>query len=384
MQGLGLQNAVRSHQQGVAWRQDQDQRAKEQKRQQVLEEADKAFAGVIDSSRARWAMDGAHGVHKPSDMTMFRAAEVRGLALAKAGDWENYLRNEATVQNQRIRARSTALQQYEQDGDIDRLVRSVYPTVFDGAEIVGTEMLAGGPEDAPKGAPSGPTKLRVRIRGADGKETTNLVNPADVVARVKTSLVDPAVFAQKEIEANLARTKMLLDTEGKIAVERVKGEEGRKTDGVKAKTDAERDKAKNAFALELAGVNNKAAGERARTSANATLGAATIRSGGGTGSGSRADRLQSTKVDSNGYIVGVFANGTSRRLNGTDGKPIRSGEWAKRVDQMVRVLQKDTLASMDKSPAELRKQAEVMVAGEDGASPGSAEPGAKDYSNLWK
>lgn len=289
MAGLGLQDALGSLQQGIAWRQDQDARAKEQKRQQVMDAANKAAADVLTASQEEAARNGQDiSKWRPSDTLMMRQAEARGQVFAKAGDWENYLRNEASVQGQRIRVRSNALQKFEQDGDDVALVRTAYPTVFDGMEIVGVEKLPGGPADAPKGAPSGPPKLRITTRGQDGKEVTNMVDPANVVQRIKMSLVDPQAAAQKEIELNFLRQKVAVETGGKVKVEEVKGDQDRKTEAQKAEERRVEGVAEFGRRLTLADADHKSGEKRASIAAAASrytadkgLEAATIRSADG-------------------------------------------------------------------------------------------------------
>jgi hypothetical protein len=72
-------------------------------------------------------------------------------------------------------------------------------------------------------------------------------------------------------------------------------------------------------------------------------------------------------VDSDGYVLGVFRDGQARRLTGEDGKPIRSGDWSKRVDSLAKTL-RDAPGNFSKPTAELRKEAEAALAGNPPAS----------------
>ena len=281
MAGLGLVNALEQYQQGVSFRQDQEERAIQKQRRDNLMAADKAAADVIEGSKAEWALNGAHGTYTPNDTTMFKAAEARGQALAKAGDWENFLKNEAAVQGQRMRVRHGALQRYKRNGDIEALARDAYPSVFDGKQIVSSEKIEGA--DAVAGLPARPSRVKFKL--SDGSDPS--FTPLEIVAMIEESLIDPQKAAEQEIALNFARAKNDIETKGKITVEQAKGEEARRTEGVKGKNavNLEGVRHTNAVGLEgvkadyslgLAKVNNEAAQQRAKTSAGATLGAARI------------------------------------------------------------------------------------------------------------
>ena len=272
MAGMNLMNAVRGYQQGVQFSQQQEQVEREKQQQAVMDEADKAASGVVSASQAKWAADGAPGTYSPSDTTMLKAAQARGQTLAKGGDWNGFLKNEATVQNQRIRVRASALQKYEQDGDFEALARTAYPTVFDGKDIVGTERLGGMPALDSIGRPGTPTRYKIKL--SDG--TTQEVSPEDEVKKLKLSLIDPVKSAQQEIETNFLRTKAQIEAEKQIAVERAKGAESRQTEDLKTDRQLKVEGVKADRALSLADVNNKAAGERSAGNNAATLGAASL------------------------------------------------------------------------------------------------------------
>lgn len=220
MAGLGLMNALQGYQQGVDWKAQQDAKA-------ITQEADKAYGAEHAAAQEAWVRSNAPGTYKPSDETEFKAAEARGAALAKGGDWKGYLQNESLVAAQRMRVRKNAVTQFEQDGDAEGLVRKVYPTIFDGRQVTGTEKIQG--SDAVAGLPARPDSIKVTF--SDGKTETKPV--AEMVARLKGSLVDPSVTAENEIKANLLRTKATIEGEQTRETERVKGEEARKTEVLK-------------------------------------------------------------------------------------------------------------------------------------------------------
>ncbi len=270
MAGLGLINAVNAFQQGTAWKQQQAEIARAQEQRAALDEANAAATGVIQQSQAEWAANGAQGQYRPSESTMFKAAEARGMALAQRGRWDEFIQNEAQVAPLRVKARATALQKYELDGDAEALARTVYPTLFDGKEIVGTEKVIGG--EGLKGAPSGPTMLRLKL--SDG--STKMLAPDEIVKMVKTSLIDPQTAMKNEAMLNLERMKAEIDAAAKTKVERVKGEEARKTEDQKSASAAGLESMKAEKQLALADRQGERAREVANIHAGATLGAARI------------------------------------------------------------------------------------------------------------
>lgn len=275
MAGYGLMNAVQAFQQGTEFRQRQEDWDKEQKKLAVTEEADKAAAAVIEASKAEWAMNGAQGTYQPNDNTMLKAAQARGEVLARGGDWGGYLKNEASVQAQRLRVRAGALQQYEQDGDFEKLARTVDPTMANGKEIVGSERLGGMPSLASIGREATPTKYRFKF--SDGSE--NEVDPEAMVKKLKMSLIDPVKAAEREVELNFQLMKTRIETDGKAEVERVKGGEARLTEGVKQKGAEKLEDRKAGHRLNLADVEGGYRLGVADKAAGATLGAARIRAG---------------------------------------------------------------------------------------------------------
>jgi hypothetical protein len=272
MAGLGLMNALDAYQQGVSWKQGQDEIARAKHQRAALDEANAAATGVITASQQEWAVNGAQGQYKPNDSTMFKAAEARGQALAKHGLWDQYMQNEAQIAPMRLRARSTALQRYQADGDVEALARSVYPTIFDGKEIVGIERVEGAPGSENLGLAARSSTLKLKL--SDGTETTT--DPQRLVQLVKQSLIDPQTTLKNEIELNMARAKAEAEAAGRVTVERERGEQARKTEGVKAENAVQLQGVKFGQEKELAGLNNASREKVAAGNNSATLGAAHI------------------------------------------------------------------------------------------------------------
>lgn len=203
---------------------------------------------------------------------MFKAAEARGVALAKAGQWDAFLQNEAAVQPLRMRARATALQRYEMDGDVDKLARSVYPTLFDGKEIVSTERIQGAEGSANLGLAARPEKLRVKM--SDG--STKDLDPQQFVTSLKQSLIDPKTAAEKELALNLEMAKQQAMTQRELQVEGEKGRQTRITETQKAGHQASLEGTKFGYQRQLQSENNASAERRSAGNNAATLGAARI------------------------------------------------------------------------------------------------------------
>lgn len=311
MAGLGLVNALDQYQQGVDFKQRQEELGIQKQRRDNLMAADKAATDVIEKSKAEWALNGAQGTYTPNDTTMFKSAEARGQALAKAGHWEDYLRNEATVQTQRQRVRAGAMQKYEQDGDIEALARTVYPTVFDGKEIVSAEKIEGA--DAVAGLPAAPTKIKFKL--SDGSEQA--FEPQKIVAMVKQSLIDPVKAAEMEIQQNFLRTKADIEAAGKIKVEAAKGEEARKTEGVKGKNALSLADVKFGHDKVLTSMTNASRETVAAGNNKATLGAAGI--------SAAASRYGADKGAESRLAVAGLDNASRERVAEKSGKGEGSG-----------------------------------------------------------
>lgn len=113
--------------------------------------------------------------------------------------------------------------------------------------------------------------------------------------------------------------------------------------------------------------------------------------------GAAGGRIQKTFVDNEGYMVGVFRDGTSRRLEDDDGNPIRADSAEKRVDVLTKYLMDNSREHRRKPYAEVRKSAEEILRGSQapggaagaspsqGASGGVAQPNSQaEYDALPK
>lgn len=224
---MNLMDVVAAGQQAQQWAQQNEQYARQRKAQQSADEANQAAAGILDGSRKEWLSTGAQGQYKPSDETMMRMAEARGLSFAERGDWENFMKNEAAVTSQRARVRANALQRFMTDGDAEALVKAHHATVFDGRRITGMEKLEN--VDAVQGLPA--RKGGILVKFSDGKE--QLVDPMQLANGIKASLIDPAKTAEMEAEFNMKASLERLKGKEKRDEIAAKGEEDRATEGVK-------------------------------------------------------------------------------------------------------------------------------------------------------
>jgi hypothetical protein len=86
--------------------------------------------------------------------------------------------------------------------------------------------------------------------------------------------------------------------------------------------------------------------------------------------GGPGGNIQKTFADNDGYMVGVFRDGTSKRLTDPDGKPIRSDNIEKRVDALAKNLQTNSREYRRMPYADVRKAAQNILLGESSAAPG--------------
>lgn len=110
-------------------------------------------------------------------------------------------------------------------------------------------------------------------------------------------------------------------------------------------------------------------------------------------SGGSGGKIQKTFVDKDGYMVGVFRDGTSKRLQDESGQPIKSDNIEKRIDTLAKNLQTNSREYRRMPYADVRKAAAGILSGQatGDAAPGqptdrapvpaSARP---DFSKLWR
>jgi hypothetical protein len=98
-------------------------------------------------------------------------------------------------------------------------------------------------------------------------------------------------------------------------------------------------------------------------------------SGSGTG-GAKPVRVQSTKEDSDGNMILVMTDGSTKPMLGTDGKPVRSAAFNKEVSKIITKLEEDDSSFKKLSPDEKRKRAEQRLTGKSS----EAAPAASSVS----
>jgi hypothetical protein len=224
MSGLGLMQAVQGYQQGVAWKQRQDQMARAQAQQQALDAANQEAAGLIKQDQQQHVLRGGDPAnYRPPEDLMFKAAEARGGALAKAGLWEQFMENEAKVAPMRLQARAKAVQQYEADRDPVKFVMAVNGSMFNGKDVKGVEKVDGTPEvDGAGGMGAQATKGGVKVTFSDG--TSQVIDPDAAAKGIKVGLLDPKAWAISEAQAAAKRLEQSQQTEGQLKVVSAQGE----------------------------------------------------------------------------------------------------------------------------------------------------------------
>ena len=84
---------------------------------------------------------------------------------------------------------------------------------------------------------------------------------------------------------------------------------------------------------------------------------------GGGGGGTKAPRVQSTKEDSEGNMILIMSDGTTKPLLGSDGKAVRSSAFNKEVSKIITKMEEDDSAFRKLPADEKRKKAEERLTG---------------------
>ncbi len=92
----------------------------------------------------------------------------------------------------------------------------------------------------------------------------------------------------------------------------------------------------------------------------------------------KANTLHSTQVDGNGYLVGVYRNGTTKKLTDPEtGKPVTSQSFEQRVDRVANALVKEGDSEYRKmDPETLRQTVRQTLISADGATAPAKPPAA--------
>lgn len=404
MAGLGLTNALQDFQQGVAWNNQQKQQAVVNKQLQTVQDANTAGANAIvqarqaDLSQQQQAWTAAGNdpstfQPQPFQMTpqvLLAGMHARSDALAQSGDLDLWTRNEAAtlpVRNQiRQQVIGKALADYDATGDGAALAQAAYPTVHDGVDIknITTDPTGGlGMQGASAAVAAGQqVKPVYNITLSNGQ--THAMTGDQIAAMAHDAIMDPSKLADIEFQSRIQSAK----TAGEMAVNKAKaaaeGDQARQTEGVKGQnalqveglrsdTSLKVGEGNNAATMGAAGLRAGAETTAAGISAGGRVDAAKVRAGATGADG--AKKVQKTIVDSDGYVVNVFKDGTMGRAVDTGtGQPIRSGDYAKRVDAMARTLAAQP-SNMKKSPADLRAMATQALSGAPASPPAPAASG---------
>lgn len=367
MSGLGLTNAVRMYQRGRDWRDDQNDR-KRQRDDEVKKKAISDEAGLALKKAMTPPMIEVDGGTDENGKPMPKIAQPdpkwdREGAYAKAlgdvadvyarhGDFDKFLAAEAKAapirSERRTKAIDTAMARYRADKDPIKLAQSVYPHVFDGVDITFAVKRGEGFE----------------FSTSDGQKLT--MKPDDLVEQIEY-LRDPVAAAKYEAQTRWERIKAGIDRDKQIAVDQGKHKNALGLADAEAGHKRALEGLKNEHARGQIGLRN--AGDLATARERG-------RQDGGGADGSH--RLHSTRIDATGYVLGVFRDGTTKRLK-IDGKPVRSSDYQRHINVLMKQLG-ESREGRRKSVEELRQQAEAMLLDGSGID---GEAGA-DYNHLWE
>ena len=312
MAGLGLMDAVRGYQQGVDWRNQQNEIARNNKIQADYDAVNKGAgdaltkleADDLTAQRQAWASSNtpassaatgalpdmataqieafAPKPFRPNDAQMFQIGQDRQSALIKAGLLDKAIAGEAHLQAQRLRVRQGAIDKYRITGNAGELGKTIYNlTIPDGVQVTGMsqqDAIEGAPaSDANGSIPGMPARAAtpgaVTYQLSDGT-TTKPMSHDEIVANA-TRLADPQ-YAAHEAAYNLERLKSQLATTRELAVERVKGGNSANVANITGGYGNERQKLANAGSLAVADTQGQYSVRVGQGNNKATLGAARL------------------------------------------------------------------------------------------------------------
>lgn len=314
MAGLGLADAVDAYKQSVEWGQRQEDLAEQKRQRDQINEANKAAAGVVDSTRAQYLLDGGDpDKFRPDENTILKGLDARTNVLAKHGRWDDVVQNEAKATGLRTNLRNNAIDKamldYQQTQDSISLAQAVYPHVYDGKEIKMAKKLEDG---------------TIEFSLSDGKKSA--VKPEMIPEMVQRMRMDPAAVAKLEFQSRMKNLEAQFKGEQDRATVKERGKESRDTEGVKHQN-----------AMSLAEFN-RASQEKIAAGNNATsIKVANIHKSPGLGDVPDTQKLRQVLTTDGGEYVGVYGDGTSKPLS-LGGASLRAPSSEAQVMSMAKML----------------------------------------------
>lgn len=255
MSGLGLTAALGNFREGVQWRQQQDLIAEQKAKRDRINAANMAGSEVMKQAQTAHEAEQAAALDaytkqkgtnegfqatpfKMNEGLMLQALDARSQGLAKGGDWDDWMANEAKAAplREQVRAKTfdTAMKQFDLDGDPIKLAQTVYPTIYDGKKIVKPiiDKTGGVGFKAASGLANAGEAMpmeRISFELDDGTKTRPMTKD-ELVTKVKWASMNPGEVRQYELQQRLNAAKL----EHERATAAAKGEQDRKTEGVKA------------------------------------------------------------------------------------------------------------------------------------------------------
>ena len=98
--------------------------------------------------------------------------------------------------------------------------------------------------------------------------------------------------------------------------------------------------------------------------------------------GAKAPRVQSTKEDSNGNMVLIMSDGTSKPLLEADGKPMQSAAFNKEVARTIAKMEEESSKFKNLSEKEKRAQAQERITGKISEAAPAAKPDAATSTSV--
>lgn len=339
---------------------------------QLTLQGQKVGADIISQDRQRFIDAGGDpNAYRPTTQVLANAMEARGRTFADNGRADLFIKNHAEAmplyQAARHETLGTALQDFNASTDPDhvkalRLAQAAYPVIRDGRKIVNAMFVPGA---------NGSQLISASL---DNGEKVQL-NPADVPKRVQWAMMNPEQVSKYEMERMLEGLK----TEGKLKEIQARGEEDRKTWGTRGDT-----------AQEVAKIRADATRDAAQTRVDGQITISRLRalgSGGrGLAGGAKGPIVRKTEIQTDGTMIAIMSDGTSRLITDDDGNPRVS---AKLVDQALAgtKIVAGSLGGMSNTPQQNAQQGAGLVRGlgaavtpQKNAAPAG---GGKNFNSLW-
>ena len=227
-------------------------------------------------------------------------------ALGPGQEWAEAWKQEAGARDAlRAQSMDQGYAQYKQTGDPSVLIKATYPWVDDGWDLRSAETVQGA---------DGQQVVRAIRVNKDTGQTEEKVLTVDQALKGFDALRDPANARKVEVAALAAQQAAGREQANKVELERVKGDEQRKTFGVRGETqeNVAEIRAEAQIEAKKLGISGAIKLSKLRTASGGKSGGNRLPHGG----------VQSKNVDSMGRVWALMRDGTKLFMTDDDGNPV--------------------------------------------------------------